>query len=117
MLKKVSDELTRRLTESMLIYRAKATLDKGLELLEMWQKLNKTADCSKLSCRVMAEYETDQLKSDSNDENKLEKAKRNVERNATKNKRAMTEATSRSSSTRTSSPQQGNIRLCLGPCP
>lgn len=89
-LEKATDEVAKRPVDATSLDKAKAALDQGLELLASRQKLIKIADRSEFGWKVVAEYEADELASDSEDEKKLEKAERNAERKATKKRKAAT---------------------------
>ena len=80
MLQKAFEELSKRSTESSSLVKVKMALDQGMELLAARQKLIKIADHSEFGWRVVAEYEADELTSDSDAEKKLEKAERTAER-------------------------------------
>ena len=71
----------------------KAALDQGLELSACGQKLTKIADRSELGWRVVAEYEADKLASDRDNEKKLEKVERSVERKESKKWKGSTQTT------------------------
>ena len=55
----------------------------------MRQKLIKIADHSELGWRMVAKYEADKLASNSEDEKKLEEAKKSAERKAVKRRKAV----------------------------
>ena len=60
--------------------KAKLSLRRGKDALAHRQKLIKVTDRSELGWAVVAEYETDGLAADSDDEKRLERAERTAER-------------------------------------
>ena len=74
-------------TDASLEKAAKA-LGRGRELIGERQKLIKIADRSELGWGVVAEYTANKLADDSDDEKRIEKAERAVERKAAKRKKA-----------------------------
>ena len=70
--------------EKQAIQKAEALLDKGLKALEMQQKHIKVADRSEFGWFTVEHYERHPLADDSNDEKKLEKAKKEAEHAANK---------------------------------
>lgn len=65
------------------IYKAKRALAEGTDInINHRQKFIKVADSSELGCRVVHEYESNPLASDSDDEKRLYKAEKRVERKA-----------------------------------
>ena len=80
-------KVTKHPADTTSLNKAKITLDQGLELLANCQKLIRIADRSELRWKVVAEYEADELASDSEDEEKLEKVERSVEGRLRRKKR------------------------------
>ena len=81
------DELMKRPTTATGLTKAVKAPEDSMELLTMWQKLIKIADKSELGWEVVDEYKADELTSGSEDEKKLEKAERTVERKAVKKRK------------------------------
>ena len=89
--------------------RAKEDLKKGIKLLARRQKMIKFADWSDSGWAVIEEYEDDALASNSEDERKMEKAKRAAERKVAK-KRKLKE-----SKTREEAAKKGGLRPSTEP--
>ena len=67
-------------------------MDEGLKSLEKWQKHIKVADRSEFGWATVEHYESHPLAADSDDEKRLEKAKKEAERAANKRRRGSTAA-------------------------
>ena len=74
--------------QRMFLARVTSMTDSDESGLANCQRLITIADHSKLGWKVIAEYEVDELVSDSEDKKKLEKAERSTERMATKKRKA-----------------------------
>ena len=70
-----------------VVQRIKEAIQKGRSLLEEQQKLIRLADRSEHSWSVVDEYTADNLADDSDDERRIEKAKRAAERKAGKQRK------------------------------
>jgi hypothetical protein len=73
------------------LQRAKDVLKQGRQLLAERQKLIKIADRSEHGWGVVAEYTTDKLAEDSDDEKRIEKAEKAAELKATKRRKKQAE--------------------------
>ena len=76
----------------LALEKAKISLKRGKDALAHRQKLIKVADRSELGWAVVAEYETDGLAADSDDEKRLERAERTAERKVARKKSKADEA-------------------------
>lgn len=83
-----AEAITRQPADDSTLDKAKMALGEGLELLASRQKLIKIVDRSEFGLGVVAGYEADDLASDSDNEKKLEKVERNVERKMMKRRKA-----------------------------
>jgi len=87
--------------------RAQEALIKGMKLLTERQKLIKIIDRSEFGWGVVAEYTTDELAEDSDNEKRLEKAEKAAERKAAKRKRKRVEPTAKTGKGRYNAQQPG----------
>ena len=89
--------------------RAKEDLEEGIKLLSRRQKMIKFADRSDLGWAVVEEYEDDALALNSEDERKMEKAKRAAERKVAKKRKL------KKSKTREEAAKKGGLRPSMEP--